>query len=204
MCIRDSSNTEWIKAFNTFSSTASATETGAVAELSMTSRVGFSGIQYGPPTPPPTSRYNYDTSSSTNHNETLLSVNYNWDGGKSVAVLAFENGEKVGFKVVDKDDFDITTIRVPSWDFEKNEIKTFEPLFMSGNPNASEITPSQDPNVFNIEVKASPKIYTAGALEATEHPMDVANNEASPTPVEYYRINDRNPAINLTVGTIIV
>ena len=204
----DVSNTEWIKAFNTFSSSASTTEGGAVAELSMYSRVGFSGIQYGPPSPPITSRYNYDTSDPNNHNETLLSVNHNWDGGKSVAVLAFENGEQVGFGVYDKDDFDITEVRVPSYDFEKGEIKKFDSgLITTGHPDDpnSFYPPTlvgQDPVLIPIKVEPQPKIYTAGTLEATQHPMDVANNDPNPTPVEFYRINDRNPSISLSVGTI--
>ena len=204
----DVSNTEWIKAFNTFSSTASTTDSGAVAELSMNSRVGFSGIQYGPPSPPITSRYNYDTSDPNNHNETLMSVNYNWDGGKSVAVLAFEDGEKVGFGVYDKDDFDITKVRVPSYDFEKGEIKKFDSeLITTGHPDDpnSFYPPTlvgQDPVLIPIKVEPQPKIYTAGALEATQHPMDVANGDPNPTPVQYHGINNRNPAISLSVGTI--
>ena len=60
----------------------------------------------------------------------------------------------------------------------------------------------QDPVLIPIKVEPQPKIYTAGTLEATEHPMDVANGEANPTPVQYHGINDRNPAISLSVGTI--
>ena len=60
----------------------------------------------------------------------------------------------------------------------------------------------QDPVLIPIKVEPQPKIYTAGTLEATQHPMDVANNDPNPTPVEFYRINDRNPSINLSVGTI--
>ena len=195
----DVSNTEWIKAFNTFSSTASTTEGGAVAELSMTSKIGFSGIQYGPVASPPTDRYNYDTSSSTNHNETLISLNKNWNGGTEWAWLAVENGVQVGLKITEPG-VDATTVRIPSYDFENNEIKVFDSGLMITPPTlaGSDIIPEP------IQATPQPKIYMASSNTAhvTEHPMDVANNDPNPTPVNYFKITDRNPAINLSVGTI--
>jgi len=203
----DVSNTEWIKAFNTFSSSTSTTEGGAVAELSMYSRVGFSGIQYGPPSPPITSSYNYDTSDPSNHNETLVSLNKNWNGGTEWAWLVYENGVEVGLKITEPE-VDASTVRIPSYDFEKGEIKKFDSgLITTGHPDDpnSFYPPTlvgQDPVLIPIKVEPQPKIYTVGTLEATQHPMDVANNDPNPTPVSFYGVNDRNPAISLSVGTI--
>ena len=203
----DVSNTEWIKAFNTFSSSTSTTEGGAVAELSMYSRVGFSGIQYGPPSPPITSSYNYDTSDPSNHNETLVSLNKNWNGGNEWAWLVYENGVEVGLKITEPE-VDASTVRIPSYDFEKGEIKKFDSgLITTGHPDDpnSFYPPTlvgQDPVLIPIKVEPQPKIYTVGTLEATQHPMDVANNDPNPTPVSFYGVNDRNPAISLSVGTI--
>ena len=195
----DVSNTEWIKAFNTFSSTATVSDSGAVAELSMYSRVGFSGILYGPPAPPPTDRYNYDTSSSTNHNETLISLNKNWNGGTEWAWVAVENGVQVGLKITEPG-VDATTVRIPSYDFEKGEIKKFDSGLRIISQDIDPVT--NEPKI--IEATPQPKIYMASSNTAhvTEHPMDVANNDPSPTPVNYFKITDRNPAIKLSVGTI--
>ena len=193
----DVSNTEWIKAFNTFSSSASTTDGGAVAELSMYSRIGFSGIQYGPPSPPPTSRYNYDTSDPNNHNETLISLNKNWNGGTEWAWLAVENGVQVGLAITEPG-VDATTVRIPSYDFENNKIK----LIPHSGPVLT--MTDQEGNATTIEPDPSPKIYMASSNTAhvTEHPMDVANNDPNPTPVNYFKITDRNPAIKLSIGTI--
>ena len=193
----DVSNTEYIKSFNTFSETASTTEIGGVAEFDIKSKIGFSGLQYGPPSPPPTSRYNYDTSNPTNHNETLISLNTNWNGGTQWAWLAVENGEQVGLAITEPG-VDATTVRIPSFDFEKNNIKPLASPLRITSQEIDSVT--NEPKI--IEVNQPAKIYTANSNtpHVTQHPMDVANGEANPTPVAYFKINDRNPSINLTVG----
>ena len=102
------SNTEWILSYNTGKG-GTTSGTGLVTELGTGSSSGSSGnssssssspvqVQVGPPPPEPDTEYNYNPVQG-DENETLISLNRNWDGGTSWSWVVYKNGEEVGHQV---------------------------------------------------------------------------------------------------------
>jgi hypothetical protein len=178
----DVSNPEWIESYNR----EIDLDNGPVGELSSSiaegsnPQVGF--VQYGPIYEgPPVSNtpvsYNYDTTSS-NHNETLISLNKSYGlpgaanewawvayvGGKEVGVYFGEAGESVN-------DIEIEA---------KSEITLAGAEGDLNNTYKLKIDPvnGEDPFV-------------------DEQPVDVANGESNPREVAYYKIERPDP--NLTI-----
>ena len=169
------SNTEWIQSLNTGTGES---DNGGVTELSKTSQIGFSGIQYGPVAPAPTPQYNYNTTAGQPHNETLVSLNTNYPSGQW-AWVAYEDGKEVG-----------VTFTEPGVAATDIEIKSTEMVgggIIITDQNGVASQPS-DPHL-------SQSVYTMSSNTAhvTTNPI---NNE----PVQYFKITKETPSITLTVG----
>ena len=183
----DVSNTEWIKSYNR----EIDMDNGPVAELSSSiaegsnPQVGY--VQYGPiyegpPVDNTPVSYNYDTTSS-NHNETLISLNKNYglpgaanewawvaySGGKEIGVYFGEAGESVN---------DI-------------EIKHEHDIVLSLANADGTITKGDSHGIIKIDAVNGEDPFI------DEHPMDVANGESNPREVAYYKIE--RPDTNLTI-----
>lgn len=169
------SNTEWIQSLNTGTGES---DNGGVTEMSKTSQVGYSGIQYGPPTPPVTAKYNYNTTPNQPHRETLVSLNKNYPGGVW-AWVAYEDGKEVG-----------VTFTEPGVAATDVEIKSTEMVgggIVMIRQDGTRTAPS--------EPRLSNAVYTMSSDTAhvTTNPI---NNE----PVQYFKIKKETPSITLTVG----
>tara|TARA_B100000287_G_C20674270_1_gene794642 strand:- start:3177 stop:5756 length:2580 start_codon:yes stop_codon:yes gene_type:complete len=178
----DVSNTEWIKSYNRTIDLNS----GPVAELSssmaegsnpMTHIVYDGPIYEGPPVDNTPVSYNYDTTSS-NHNETLISLNksYGLPGAANEwAWVAYVDGKEVGVHF-GKAGESVYDIEIEA----KNEITLVGRDGELNNTYKLKIDPvnGEDPFV-------------------DENPVDVANGESNPREVAYYKIE--RPDTNLTI-----
>jgi len=111
------SNTEWILSYNT--GQGEATEgTGPVTELGTVSasgsNYGTTQVQMGPIRPDPTPEYNYNTTQGQ-EDETLISLNRNWNGGQEWSWVVYKNGVEVGHQLTPPD-FPATSLSISSFD----------------------------------------------------------------------------------------
>ena len=111
------SNTEWILSYNTGKG-ESTVGTGPVTELgtgsASGSNEGTTQIQMGPIPPDPEPEYNYDTTQGQ-ENETLISLNRNWNNGLEWSWVVYKNGVEVGHELTPPD-FPATSLSISSFD----------------------------------------------------------------------------------------
>ena len=72
----------------------------------------------GPIPPDPTPEYNYSTTQGQ-ENETLISLNRNWNGGQQWSWVVYENGVEVGHQLTEPD-FPATSLSIESFDQESS------------------------------------------------------------------------------------
>jgi hypothetical protein len=118
----EASNTEWILSYNT-GNVGSTEATGSVTELATGSASGSNRgssssrtvqVQIGPLPPEPEPEYNYDTTQGQ-ENETLISLNKNWNGGQEWSWVVYKNGVEVGHQLTPPG-YSATSLSIESFD----------------------------------------------------------------------------------------
>ena len=176
------SNTEWIQSFNTGTGES---DSGGVTELSKMSQIGFSGIQYGPPAPPITAQYNYNTTPGQPHNEILVSRQKNYMGSGVDAYVVYDQGYEAAIAFEPAGTL-ATQVEVHYGANIDDPRKIGGGLTTTSQDGLTSVTSS--PSVPNY-------VYTMDS--DTPH---VTTNPINGEPVEYFKLKKETPSITLTVG----
>ena len=132
------SNTEWILSYNTGKGESDLVEgAGPVIELgtgsSSGSNYGTTQVQMGPIPPDPTPEYNYNTTQGQ-EDETLISLNRNWNGGQEWSWVVYKNGVEVGHQLTPPG-FPATSLSI-----ESNDQLTGQPQLFSTDSATADVT----------------------------------------------------------------
>lgn len=132
------SNTEWILSYNTGEGESETTEgSGPVIELgsvsSSGSNYGTTQVQMGPIPPDPTPEYNYNPVQGQ-EDETLISLNRNWNNGLEWSWVVYKNGVEVGHELTEPG-FPATSLSIAS-----NDQLTGQPQIFSTTSSTADVT----------------------------------------------------------------